>query len=121
MDPGSQEIVDPFLRFVEISTGIIDPTSQFAVRSTEIINLHLINFFMLNDYLQTNDMIFFSLLIPKPFLFNCSHEKLSEPWLFKILSDLSQFVAGYTGIICTHGCQFVYFWGHPRCLANKAL
>ena len=69
LDLGSQEIIDPFLRCVKRSTRIIDVTNQFVGRSTEIIDLHRINLLMWNGYLQTNYVIFFSILIPKPFLF----------------------------------------------------
>ena len=46
LDLGSQEIIDPSLRFIERSTGIIDLTNQFVAGSTGITDLHYVIFFI---------------------------------------------------------------------------
>ena len=46
LDLRPQEIMDPSLRFVERSTGIIDLTNRFVVGSSEIIDLRHICIFL---------------------------------------------------------------------------
>ena len=54
LDLGSQEIIDPSLRFVERFTGIIDPTNEFGVGPTGSTDFHHINFFNVERLFPNN-------------------------------------------------------------------